>query len=674
MTTIKRVPAFLPTGLCLAALGLLWGTSPAMAGVGDPTLETDHPHYAGEGAFQTVEQCVRRATAGKTTPQDRAIALFQWILTHQFHLYSPQEWYVPGKSPNVRKTDGDLIVYDAERARFSYGYGLCGTVHAWNEVYWRALGLRARCRAFPGHTNSEIEYDGGWHAFDTDMAGLVFRRDGVVAGYDDIIKDLSLLQVDRSPLPRYPFAWPADFNGMKEGWKEVAGGGNWYRMYNSAYAAQPGIVALRSGETFTRYFDRDHFGGPAERRFWHQQKGGPFRDWTFVNMGTPAHDGARSNSRGNASYCNGEFVYRPKLSTAAYREGVVHASANCQHGSDSPHLRSRDRGSAFVIFQHFSPYVIAGRPADGINPMTGPATGGLVVAGEAVGSVTLEVSADQGQTWKNAGVVSGKFDKDLTDDVKGRYGWQVRLSWQNTGGLDAVTFTTVTQVAQTIYPRLKPDGCAVTYRAASRAVVPVLPNFGAVEEVVGRFEEKALRSANVRYTVRSSTQRLAYAVRDNQPGTVVFRVEAPSALLGVTAAARYNIRVPPPGNSDYRLDYSTDDGRSWKPLGRADIPADNEFSSGWMYGSADVAAAGRKSVLVRVNLYQGGYQPGLMTAELYGIHATPPPQALRLTYAWKESGQRKTHVEDIPAGTRAHPFQVPTGKSVEDLFVRMEVP
>jgi hypothetical protein len=30
------------------------------------------------------------------------------------------------------------------------------------------------------------------------MAGLVFHRDGVVAGYEDIVKDPSLIDVDRS--------------------------------------------------------------------------------------------------------------------------------------------------------------------------------------------------------------------------------------------------------------------------------------------------------------------------------------------------------------------------------------------------------------------------------------------------------------------------------------------
>jgi hypothetical protein len=658
--------------LLLVILTCVLFLTPLKAGVGDPTLETDHPDYAGEGAFQAVEQCVRRATAGKSGSQDKAIALYLWMLNHQFHLMSPQEWCIAGKVPDTRKDDSDLIVRDADRARFSYGYGLCGTVHSWNEVYWRALGMRARCRSFPGHTNSEIEYDGGWHAFDTDMAGLVFRKDGIVAGYEDIIKDASLLDIRKSPLPQYPFAWPSDFDGMKKGWKEIAKGGNWYKMYNTAYAAQPGIVELRSGESFTRWFDPDQFGGPAQRRFWHVQKGGPFRDWTFVNMGTPTHDGPKSNCRGNASYCNGEFVYRPNLAAPSYREGVVEEK-NTASGEASPRLRSMDTNWAHVTFRHFSPYVIAGCPADGVNPMTGPATGGLIVAGEAVGSVTLEVSPDYGQTWNRIGEVNGKFEKDLTNEVKGRYGWQVRFGWKGpSAGLDTLTFTTVTQVAQPIYPRLKPEGSSVTYRAASRAVVPVLPNFGMAEDIASRYEEKSHRSANVSYTGQPKA-RFAYTVAGNKPGQVVFRIDAPANLLGITAAARYNVRVPPPENCDFHLDFSTD-GKTWKPLGRADVPKDNEFSSGWMYGAADVASEKKKSALVRVNLYQGGYNVGLMAAELYGICETPAPQALTLTCAWKEKGSVKTHVEKVPAGSREWKFTVPTGKDLKDEFVRMEVP
>jgi len=649
-------------------------TSRAQAEVGDATLRTDHPQYAGEGAFQTIEDCVAFAAGQQKSPQERAIAMYLWLLTHQWHLHSPQECNVPGETPDSKRDNRyDMIVYDANRARFSYGYGLCGTVHAWNEPYWKALGMNARRRAFPGHTNSEIEYDGSWHAFDTDMAGLIFRKDGIVAGYEDVVKDPSCANRAKAPIPCYPFAWPGDFNGMKSGWAEIAKGGKWYKMYNSGYAAHPGVVHLRSGESFTRYLDRDRFGGPSKRRFWHNMPGGPARDWTFAGQGEPRQEGEKSNSRGNASYANGEFVYAPDLSGEKYREGIVEQTSNVRGRGQSPKLHTPDGKPASVTFSHFSPYVICGDPADDANPMSGPATGGLVIAGTTVGEVRLEISTDQGQSWTAVGELKGDFEKDVTDVVKGHYGWQARFLWQQTAGLDAVKFTTVTQVCQTIYPRLKPGGSQVVYRAASRAVVPVLPNFGLKEEELGRLEDKSLRT-NLAYSARSKQQQVAYKTQNNKPASVVFKIESPEPLVEVTAAARYGIRVPPPDKTDFHLDVSTDGGKTWELMGKAEPPADNEYSSGWMYGRADIAKPGVKSALVRATVYAGGYQTGVIEAQLYGLRKTAEPQGAKITYGWKEGGVAKSHVENVPAGAKEHPFKVPTGAAIVDDFVRIETP
>ena len=73
-------------------------------GVGDPTLRTDHPQYAGEGAFQTVEDCAAFAARQAQTPQDRAVAMYLWLLTHQWHLHSPQEPLLPGLQPDTNWT------------------------------------------------------------------------------------------------------------------------------------------------------------------------------------------------------------------------------------------------------------------------------------------------------------------------------------------------------------------------------------------------------------------------------------------------------------------------------------------------------------------------------------------------------------------------------------------
>lgn len=628
----------------------------AHAQVGDPTLRTNHPQYAGEGAFQTAADCVKFAEAAaardgkKLSEQERAIAIYNWLLTHQWHLLSPQENCVPGRTADTNKGHEDLIVYDAAKSRFSYGYGLCGTVHAWNEPYWKAAGFDARRRAFPGHTNSEIYYSGAWHAFDTDMAGLLFRKDGVVAGYADVIADPSLASSTKAPHPHYPFAWPSDFNGMKQGWQEIAKTPDkWFVMHNGGYEALPGIVNLRKGETFTRWFDPDHFGGPSKRRFWHHMKNGPVRDWTFANNGEPQHDGAKHNARGNASYCNGEFVWEPKR-IAIERTLVTN----------------------FAMFDHFSPYVICGDPADDANPMTGVATGGLVVEGEISAGATIAVSVDAGQSWQRA--PANELPLDLTEFVKGHYGWQVSFTWDRRDRPDpeikSLKFTTVTQVNQALYPRLKPGGTEVTYRAASRAVCAATPRFDPADEP-DSVEHLAQRSKNLVYLGRSAKSRLIYETTNNQPASIVFPVTAPGPLTEVRAAIRYQVRVPPPEKHDYRLEVSTDRGNSWRPFAAAQIPKDNEHSSGWLAGTADVSDARVQDALIRVTLYAGGHKTGLIDAQLYGVYETDIPGKTNITYGWKENGELKTDSQTSAKKKTAKTWTIATGQKIRDEFVRI---
>lgn len=653
----------------IALTFILTVVSSVLAEVGDPTIRTNHPQYAGEGAFQEIEDCVNFATAGKETPQEKAIAMYQWLLMHQWHLASPQEWCVPGRVPDTAATrDYESVVYDANRARFSYGYGLCGTVHAWNEPYWKALGMNARRRAFPGHTNSEIRYGDSWHAFDTDMAGLLFRKDGVVAGYEDIIRDPTLVDSVKSPLPHYPFAWPSDFNSMKKGWQTVAKGGKWYSLYNGGYAAHPGIVHLRSGETFTRWYDRDHYG-KDKRRFWHNMPGGPRRNWTFFNNGEPTHDGAESNARGDATYCNGEFIYEPDIPSGKFQQGLIEKSQNVDFRIDSPRLYSADGGKCSVTFGHFSPYVICGDPVDDANPMSAKATDGVVLESKFTGDVTLEVSADQGQYWTTI-QTKGRQRFDLTEFCKGRYGWRIRLTFTGDAGIDSLRFTTITQVCQAIYPRLKPGRTTVTYNASNRGVVAMLPDFSLPESKITAFEETSLRSANLKYLGRTEKSRRAYETTNNKPAWVVFKVKAPAKLKQVRAAMRYQLRVPPPKEHDYALEISIDQGKTWRTFAQADIPADNEFSSGWLAGKTDIAAE-TDSALVRFRMYAGGHKTGLIEAQLYGVYETGSAQPIDIQYSWLEGDLSKTSKVSLPAGTKEHVFHIETGSEIEDKFVRM---
>jgi hypothetical protein len=346
------------------------------------------------------------------------------------------------------------------------------------------------------------------------------------------------------------------------------------------------------------------------------------------------------------------------------------ASENVAFGSSNPKLHSADGKPVFVTFSHFSPYVICGDPIDDANPMTGHATDGLKIEGQAIGTVTLSVSADQGQTWQPQRTLMGKFEHDVTDAVKGRYGWQVKFEWAGSDGLDDVRFTTATQVNQAMYPRLKPGGTTVIYRAASRAVVPVLPNWSLSETEI-RHEEKRLRSANVVYSPRSPKAKFAYRTTDNKPGAVVFRIDSPTELAEVSAAVRFGVSVPPPASSQFSLDYSLDEGQNWHSLAEAVIPTDNEYSSGWMYGRKALSAPGPRSALVRANFYNGGRQAGLIDAQLYGLRKTSPQQPATMTFGWLEDGRQQQLRQELPAGCEQRQFNVPTGPSIVDQFVEL---
>ena len=101
------------------------------------------------------------------------------------------------------------------------------------------------------------------------------------------------------------------------------------------------------------------------------------------------------------------------------------------------------------------------------------------------------------------------------------------------------------------------------------------------------------------------------------------------------------------------------------------MPADNEFSSGWVYGSTAAITGDARSALVRVELNGGGSATRLLAAELYGLRKTAPPTAATVTYGWTENGKSLEHAFQVPAGDSTATSLVPTGKNIRDRFVRI---
>jgi len=263
---------------------------------------------------------------------------------------------------------------------------------------------------------------------------------------------------------------------------------------------------------------------------------------------------------------------------------------------------------------------------------------------------------------------------DWTEQVKGHYGWWVRCRFAPGASIASLQFATTGQMCESIYPRLSENGSEVTIRAGGRAVVPVLPKLADETATTNRFEHAALRSSNVKFAGRSAEQRFAYRSSGRGAGQIVFRIPARTELVGISAAARYGLRVPTPEGARFQLEYSMDEGRNWSSLGESTPPVDNEFSSGWVYGASKMDhRQPSNEALVRVSLNGGGYPTGLITTELYGLRRTAASSAATVTWSWFEGEQSRTHTADLPAGSDSHVEYIATGQQVRDDFVRITV-
>ncbi|HVR83568.1 MAG TPA: hypothetical protein VMU54_04605, partial [Planctomycetota bacterium] len=144
-----------------ALFGFLAGALPALAQAGGPELATDDPYYPGEGALSTAPRVlahantVPRGTLGASTDRDKLIRLFLWRAEHFGHQVSPAVYNLPLVTPSPSSDNPLMTDYDAMRAFFSYGWGVCGTNHAQMRVFADEAGWPSRRRDLQGDTGFE---------------------------------------------------------------------------------------------------------------------------------------------------------------------------------------------------------------------------------------------------------------------------------------------------------------------------------------------------------------------------------------------------------------------------------------------------------------------------------------------------------------------------------------
>ncbi len=704
-------------------LTLALALSALLAQTGDPQLQTDHPYYPGERAMSTPARVASRVlnasrgTLSNASGRDRMIRLFLWRAETFSHQYSPAVYNLPGLQPNPGADNPLMTDYDAMRALFSYGFGLCGTNHAQMRVFTEEMGWTDRRRALQGDTGYEVYVDAGWRYFNTDQYTLHFLSDSSSAHFaslDEVI-GTNHRYAEWNPDVGLGYLLPqanthgnyANFAGVtrtvanrslqwrdyyQNVWQPIpaASGGN-YKMYGEGYAATPIVTRLRRGETFTRWFAPTGAVGDlglAGLIWWGYTAGnigqgdnGPYSKWSFV-QNAPARDetpGGAEESQGHQRYGNGCFDWQPNLANGEHLDGAAAVAGTLTSGG-SPALRST--GASTLVLEHFTPYTIAARPSNGTDPATA-ASDGAVIQANTVGTIGVEVSVNAGATWASVGTLSGAGGQvDFTNSVKGRNQYLLRLSFDDAEGLNTLRLRTITMLNQAVYPTLKSGTTQVTYGAGNQGALDLSPDLWTLTSAnsTSGYVQKVADSGNVSGVYYASGP-IAYQSTNTAAIQVVYRITVPPQLaaLGATwkeihAAGNFGVHVQPVGGPYGRIEISASASGPWSSIANFAPPADNELSSFWAYGRSGSAPLGGTTYYVRFSTYNGGYTSTIRYLRLFATYAHPAPlSATELTYHWN-NGVPQSHTRTVAAGSASDTWSIATGLNVVQQKVVIRVP
>ncbi len=368
------------------------------------------------------------------------------------YLVSPRTGLYP-LGTDVREGPESLpeyaLVQDPVKIINTYGYGFCsilGPVIA--AVFDRSEMGKSRTIDLPqfGHVAAETFYEGTWHYLDLDLRAVFRRPDGSLASLADAQRDPALW-TDRSPV-----FFPSDaVDEMHRNFQNATP----HHRTDVARIGHTMDYVLRQGESFTRWWT------PQGERWndldaYHQV---PF----FKALFEQEPPGPKSKHEGWTVYThgNGRFIYRPNLTdrSSDFDNGVYDA-VNVRPSANG--LTLTNPGEGFALFEVRSPYVIV--PSIGRMDTREDDRDASVIEINAV-DVALSVSLDNGISWTNVALKSGRAD--VTTLVSGRYGYLLKIALKgetHRSLVRSLTVTTWVQVAPASLPSLRSGANRMEYR------------------------------------------------------------------------------------------------------------------------------------------------------------------------------------------------------------------
>jgi hypothetical protein len=720
------------SSLAVGVLGLMAAAAPAWAQAGGPELKTDDPYYPGEGALSSPPRvlahayAVPRGSLGSGTNREKMIRLFLWRAEHFAHQVSPEVYNLPGVVPAPSQDNPLMTDYDAMRALFSYGWGVCGTNHAQMRVFADEAGWPCRRRGLNGDTGFEVQVDAntpsgatGWRYYNTDQYTLHLLANDPAAHFASVDEVLTTAHryIEWNPDLGLGYRLPqANTHGNYQDFSGVTGTvadrslqwrdyyqnvwnitpANAVPLYGEGYTSTPVLVHLKRGETFTRWADPSGAVTDlalAGKLWWGYDLGGgdnaPSITYSFVQNAPARDQGGPTGANPEASalvgqrYGNGCFLWVPSLAQSKHLDGTLAITGTLTAGG-SPSLKST--GASTLVLFHNAPYTIAARPSPShvTDPAQPGASDAAVIGADTVGSIGVEVSTNAGATWASIGSLSGAGAKiDFTDSVKGRNQYLLRLTFADGQGLNALSLRTVTMMNQGVYPNLKSGTSQVTYSSANTGALELSPDlWSATSANSGSgYVQKVADSGNVTSVFYGAGSTVAYSATDNNPLSVTYKITVPPQLAAsgasfkqIFAAANALVRVTPDGGPYTKIEVSPNQS-SWTLIGQYNPPVDDQFSAYWAYGrSADGSSLGGTTYYVRFTTSNGPHQASLRYYRLSATYSVATSAApVHVTYYWN-NGSDQSLDHTVAGGSASDSWSIPTGASVTQKKVVLSVP
>ena len=612
--------------------------------VHSPRVTTDRlPDYS------DIERFVGFSAWCDLPPAEKAVAIWRYITDRETGLFPVQGIYEDA-DPGA-----EFAFYDERdltKVLNVHGHGYCGLLspslagiyaHAGFEDA-RIVNMREN-----HHCVTEVFYDGGWHYFDVDLRGMLYKRDGTVA---DLEEACSVQELWTGPPVRFEPFYPLDDKvAMFESFAPC----KLTRMYHWFKSGHTMDFALRPGESLIRFWE------PQDGRWFHPwPNSGGFNVEFLKRRFAEEPRGLKCKHPGWSKWThgNGLFSYAPQLSANYddFTQGVYE-----QEGVQLTSRGVETKEGGRVSFEVRTPYIIVGRVEEMGPPVK--IEEAAVVYYRSLGRLRLSVSTDSGLTWKLAGQIdhAGTGLVDLTPQVLGEYGYLVRFDFERGSGLAELALNTWVQVSPPSLPRLFAGKNSLRFAIGDR--------YGHATTV-----------KEVRLNIRDPAQLERHLVKldgDYEPlredakiqGEVVFKVDAKpgTRIKWFTAGGYFHTHLGKAAAETRNAIYYSVEGPDgpWTEVCRAQVPTWVEH---WHCGMEEDAILEEPVETVYVK-YVG--DPGLNQVWIYAHCLEEEKQAgLQVTHGYEMEGEMR---EDSFTFTEDTGYEIDCATEPENRFIRFAV-